>query len=319
MSKIILSSRESVWGGGEVFLAQLGQELLAMGHEVTYSVPAGSELARRGPVQRRRQKRAHLVVANDFRSLWKSIFLRPGINRVFVVHGQWQLSKLRVQIAELLGAEFYCVNRDLMNLAYSLGATSVNYLPLGPRPREDSTNRFPRDLPLETKSLVLGLVARLDPIKRFDLFSRTVEAIGARGVVVCPAPKSAAEAEMLSHLSENARITVHSDGNPEWVWQSANLYLLTSRDESLGLSLLESLQRGIPVFTTATQGPKDILQDRLAFGLLSSAEMETDPRSILISIERVREDLDGYWSDAELVISERGPRRCAELILGVLS
>src|SRR5689334_14879967 len=107
--KICLSTRETIWGGGEVFLRDLGEELLSRGHRVVWRVEEVSELAKRRPggelIDRRMPANYDLLIANDFRSLWQALLLDGFRRRVFVGHGSWQFSPLRVRLLRSSGTK----------------------------------------------------------------------------------------------------------------------------------------------------------------------------------------------------------------------
>lgn len=312
---ITLASREAIWGGGEAFLATLADELETLGHLVRYRVAPDSELARRAPQRMRsfwsRAVPARRIVANDFRSVWVSL-LRDGVaHRVFVVHGQWQLSPLRALILRVARVRVTCVNTTLAAAAAALGIQSPLVLPLGPKASRDTqSDHRSFDVP---DAPCFGNVARLDPVKRLDLFARWVGEIGASGILVCPAPRDEAEQRMIDSLRESPGLEVYADGDPAHVWHEADVFLSTSLDESLGLAMLEALSHGLPVVTTASQGPADFLTGPLASGLLpSDADV---PNALRDSLTKIRRDSVGYGREAAKVLHARGPRACALQIL----
>lgn len=315
-TRYILASRESIWGGGEVFLENLAEELERRGRTVTYRVPSSSALGRRTPRRltgSRPWARGTRVVANDFRSLWISALREPFRKRLFIVHGRWQLSRIRAIFSNIFAEAVVCVNSSLAESARGLGAKRVAVVPLGPA--AVSVAPIWQKIPDRPN---VGNVARLDPVKRLELFSEALSDLEADGVLVCPQPRTQAERRLLTDLKENNRLQVYSDGNPEIVWSTADLFLSTSADESFGLALLEALQRGIPAFTTAKEGPREFLKGPLAIGLLDVSSEPIDD-AVRQAIRLYNENIVSYGKAAREVLDARGPVACCELIEDLLS
>jgi len=257
---------------------------------------------------------AGVVVANDFRSVWTSILLDGFRSRVFVVHGKWQLSSLRAKILRLFGIRTYCVNRALVELALSLGIRRVKVLPLGPGDAPPEEIRSEICESSSPRHLVFGTVARLDKIKRLELFVQVVNELGSQGIIVCPPARNPEQQALLSNLCDREGITVHSDGNASKMWYAANIFLSTSLDESLGLAHLEALQRGIPVLTTAHQGPTDFMKGILSIGLLPQAPSQITS-AVQEALDQIMSHREEYYASAINVTIGRGPEACATAIL----
>lgn len=320
--RILLSSREAIWGGGEVFLADLASTLTAMGHRVLLRVPADSELARRCPdvthVRRDRPVAFDLLVANDFRSVWQSLVLDGPRRRAFVVHGSWQLSPLRVRILRAAAVRAFAVSRSVAAHATRVGmASEPSVLPLGPAAGpcwDPLSTPPPRPWPQ-----VIGTVARWDPIKRLDLFGQVVQRLGVSGLAVTPTPATATERSMLDQLRAVPQVQVWTTGDAHEVWQRAGVFLSTSVAESLGLAHLEALQHRVPVLSTATGGPRDVLTGPLAHGVLHASTAPDLADEVMRAVDRIDDERTGYWQAAAALLAGRGPRACADLVLAGLS
>lgn len=316
MAMVVLSSREMVWGGGEVFLHALGIELVRRGHVARWRVPTGSELARRlDPteiVARRRPVRADFVIANDFRSVWESLILDRGLSRKFVVHGDWQLSPLRARIVEHFGVAPFGVSAQVKESAIRDGIRGgMDILPLGPPPsREPLPSAAP---PMD--NFVLGGVARWDKVKRIQLFCQTIRALEVRGVLLAPRPTGADEREMNDLVNLYPEIQV-IHGSADDLWPLCDAFLSTSVSESLGLAHLEALSAGKLVLSTAAHGPRDFMTGPLAIGRMTSSEPIGLAREIRGAVVRAVEHWPSYLEHAARELAGRGPRRCAETILG---
>jgi glycosyltransferase involved in cell wall biosynthesis len=309
----VLVSREVIWGGGEVFLRDLGVALASLGFTCILRVYQGSALSseNKGLPVRPAFSFTYkaIVVVNDFRSLWQSLLLDRFAKRIFIIHGPWQISTIRALICRTFNIRSYAVNSQIIELCAELGYKNVHLIPLGPE-RELRSN-LPAPLPA-TSELTFGMVARLDPIKRHHIFSEVVETAGARGILVCPPPETTAQIDLLQTLAGN-RVDVFSDGDSNHVWLNCNLYLCTSKYESLGLAILESLNHGIPVISLAEGGPVQLLSKTLSLGLIQgSAPSMGDLES---AISQIRHNWSQYWIDAANLLEARGPLACAKVIL----
>jgi len=309
----VLVSREVIWGGGEVFLRDLGMALVSLGYACILRVYQGSALSseNKGLPVRPAFSFTYkaIVVVNDFRSLWQSLLLDRCAERIFIIHGPWQISKIRALICRLFRVRSYSVNSQIIELCVELGHQNVHLIPLGPE--KESGSRVPVLLP-PTSKLTFGMVARLDPIKRHHIFTEVVKTAGARGILVCPPPETSAQMDLLQTLADE-RVEVFSDGDSNHVWQNCNIYLCTSKYESLGLAILESLNHGIPVICLAEGGPAQLLSKTLSLGLIrGNAPSIGDLES---AISQIRQNWSQYWIDAESLLEERGPLACAKVIL----
>lgn len=320
--RICLSSREVIWGGGESFLHALGAELTSRGIEVRWRVEPDSELARRIPkesmVHRRKRATYDLLIANDFRSFWQAVALDGPRRKVFVGHGPWQFSPVRVKLLNAVRAKTFVVSDSVAAEAVAKGFTrKPEVLPLGPNARQGVTSRMPRDFAsMKVTDLVFGCVARLDPIKRLPVFVRAIEELGARSIVVVPEPASPDEALLHQFLMESANIELRTGGDVDSLWDDVDVFLSTSKSESLGLAHLEALQSGIPVISTAANGPGDFLTGELRLGWIPHVEMEQLSNEIAGRLALMQSASKAYWSEATRVLESRSISRCADLILG---
>lgn len=313
--RIVLSSRELIWGGGEVFLQQIALVLSARGPDVTIRVHPSSELARRcGSVYRVGRLRPTwnaLIVCNDFRSVWQSLLIDRAANRVFVIHGDWQLSPLRVALIRASRTRPYAVSSSVARTAAHFGLEGVPILPMGPEPSE--VHRRPRRDALAGTTLSIGTVARDDPIKRLGLFAATVRLLGARGLLLTPEPiLHEGSGPPIAHALP-CDIEVMHDEN-ERFWSSVDVFLSTSVAESLGLAHLEALQHGIPVLSTAQGGPDDFLVGALAAGRLGDGPAEIVAAEAFEALSRIHSDWDAYWREADEILDSRGPSLCAQML-----
>jgi glycosyltransferase involved in cell wall biosynthesis len=189
-----------------------------------------------------------------------------------------------------------------------MGMRAANLLPLGPNQVGVSN---PRRLNPDVKKIIFGQVARFDPIKRLDFFANTVNALGARGVLVCPSSNSLEQKRFAERALEMG-VQVYSHGDPSQVWDGCDVYFSSSSYESLGLSMLEALSSGIPVLTTAAGGPREIFSGMLCAGIVSQ-NPTTD--EILIALNKISDNWTQYWIDANNLLESRSIQKCTDMIL----
>lgn len=310
---VVFSSRELIWGGGEVFLHDLYRELKSRGFSTFLRVHQKSELANRAVsadlLSPNRLTFGKTIVCNDFRSVWKSILFDRWASRIFLIHGPWQISPLRILICRIFRVRGYAVSHQLVEACIDLGLRNVCLLPIGPRLTNVQIKR-----PISRKvELVVGQISRLDPIKRIDIFTELVVRNQVRGVLVCSGKAEGEFIEIIKN-AESSGLAVYTDGNPEHVWQKCNLYVCTSRFESLGLALLEALSFGIPVVSLAEGGPKELLTSVLSLGQLSgTAVKDIDFENVY---SRIQDNWSEYWSEAQQLLASRNISKCADVLLG---
>lgn len=322
--KIVLSSRESIYGGGERFLIQLAEHLHGQGHEIEMRVPVDSALMKRGEqfprVARLCPRPSSKIVANDFRSLWQSILIDGFARRCLVLHGPWQLSRLRLLIARISRAKLAVVSLDLANEICRLeGRETVDIpvLPLGPpnRQRQVKRERGPAH-----KKIRMVSIARLDKVKRLPIYASVVQALESRGIPVeasllFPEPQNIEQTRILSNLGKRVERVVGVD--PGEYLRGADIFVSTSEYESLGLAHLEALDAGVPVVSTARSGPGSFMVQDLSVGYVPGAsdpDMIAD--AILLTISAAA--TDSYWEIADEVLRSRGPVHSGEMIEGLL-
>lgn len=317
---ILFRTRELIWGGGEVFLFELMNQFVKSGHEVRLSSPPLSAIRQRmafETIGETNSKRFDLVVCNDFRSVWKSVAVDRSIRRVFIVHGSWQLSKVRVIFCNMFDVPLLVVNKRLLNEALGLGAKNAGLLPIG-RARK---KKLAKSESSDAKShFRFATVSRLDPVKNLELYGNFCFEQGAASLLVTYEPSSVGQELLLAKIKSQGGSFLHisTSGDPEMAWHNTDFYLNTSESESLGISMLEALDQGIPVVATRTQGSEEILTGALSVGLADHA-VEGLERAYLATRAYLSSDESWkYWSAAEALLDSRGPEQCANRILEVL-
>ena len=123
----------------------------------------------------------------------------------------------------------------------------------------------------ETCPLRLITYGRYVQKKGFDLLLRSFADMVAGGVdavltIGGSGPEEAALKQLALELgiAEKVSLGVLID-NVAVALDQADVFVLPSLDEPFGIVMLEAMARGLPVVTTRTQGPSQVLTDQTAF------------------------------------------------------
>ncbi len=115
-------------------------------------------------------------------------------------------------------------------------------------------------------------VSNFRPVKRvpwlIEAFARATEGTMARLTLVGDGPDRPACMQLVVGLGLERRVSFpgESDGLPELL-APADVFLLTSSEESFGLSALEAMSCGVPVLSTRVGGVPEVVEDGIS-GLL---------------------------------------------------
>lgn len=132
-------------------------------------------------------------------------------------------------------------------------------------PAEKPIERFDlrARLALPPGTRIIGAVGRLHPSKGNDVlisaFLRTAP-YDAILVIAGDGPQRA-ELETLSRRDGRIHLLGFCN-NVAGFLQNLDLFVSPSREESAGLAILEAMQAGLPIITTATEGPLEYLRDQ---------------------------------------------------------
>jgi glycosyltransferase involved in cell wall biosynthesis len=151
-----------------------------------------------------------------------------------------------------------------------------------------------RDLGLAADDLVLGCVARFDPVKGLDVLLRAVSALVPRYrqlklVLVGDGPEAAKLRRLSETLGLSGRVVFTGvvEGAPR-IFPVWHVYVSPSRKEGLPLALLEAMACELPVVATRIPGHLDTVVAGET-GLL--AELD-DPQDLSAIIARLLDDPD---------------------------
>lgn len=321
--KICFSSRERIWGGGEVFLLSLARSSRDAGFEVEWRVPAGSELEQRADFGKVKPRHipfhGDLLVANDFRSYWVSMFREPLCRRHLVLHGAWQISRVRAALVSLDNGSVSSVSKQVANAANQhLAGGSNHILPLGVMNNKPAHSAYKP--PKQLSDLVVIGIARPDPVKRIDLWVEVLRRLNCKGIFVSNPSNDQERQRLESLFSRVPKVQLVTTGNPDSAYLQGNVFLSTSLTESFGIAHLEALQAGMPVFSTASHGPSDFLTGPLRIGYMPGlGNAEEIASKILAALPQLESSAFEYESAIDRTLSVRSIEKCLEVVVNAPS
>lgn len=204
---------------------------------------------------------------------------RPGLRVIFTEHGRLSdapPSPKRRLINPLLAhaaTRIVSVSHDLKRHMVGEGLPAAridvvhNGIEVGP-PRIPATAAALRhELGIPADAIVVGTVARLDPVKHLQTLLEAVATVGARGrpvvaLVVGDGPeRGRLESEARSRgLSGEVHFLGHRDDARRYL-QAMDIYVNSSVSEGISLTILEAMAAGLPVIATAVGGTPEIVDD----------------------------------------------------------
>jgi len=201
----------------------------------------------------------------------------------------WQIQKQILKFAnqicgELLQAYIVAVSKELA------GSLESEYSQKKIRIVENGINvdeieimaKKPVDLPGNKGAIKVGLVGRLVPVKRVDLYLELAEHILNKYpelfefYIFGDGPLNQKLLTLATSLGieKNINWMGFQDDMPSWL-KNMNLLLIMSDHEGLPMTLLEALALGVPVISHAVGGIPHVLRDGMFGTLIYSQEIES--------------------------------------------
>lgn len=201
---------------------------------------------------------------------------RPGLRLVFTEHGRLSdappSSKRRLvnPLLSRVATRIASVSHDLERhmVAEGLPDSRIdvihNGIEVGPLDRT-SREAIRRELGIADDRIVIGSVARLDPVKHLQALVEAVELLSGRGtpvsaVIVGDGPERAAleQQARTRGLEAGVHFTGHRDDARRYL-QAMDIYVNSSISEGISLTILEAMAAGLPVVATAVGGTPEIV------------------------------------------------------------
>jgi sugar transferase (PEP-CTERM/EpsH1 system associated) len=152
------------------------------------------------------------------------------------------------------------------------------------RQQARATLRLPSD------SMLVGTVARLNPVKRLDVLLQAMASLDDAYVVIVGDGAERVRLETLSNelgLAERVRFAGQQDDVRPWL-AALDVFALTSDWEGMPNAVLEAMAAGLPVIATAVGGTPEVVVDDVT-GLLIPPR---DPGTLVQAIRHLSRDPD---------------------------
>lgn len=169
------------------------------------------------------------------------------------------------------------------------------------------------ELGLGEKTFVIGAVGRLHASKGMDLLINAFRAAAPANAALVILGEGPERAELTRLCDGDSRIhLVGYRADVRACLKSCDLFVSPSREESFGLAIVEAMSTGLPVISTAAEGPAEFLRDQpvtmVAPGsveALAGAIMRAGEKFAAAALPRVAYDLSFFDPVARLTsISE---------------
>lgn len=129
-------------------------------------------------------------------------------------------------------------------------------------PPGGGTANLRAELSIAPGTLVIGAVGRLHPSKGMDVLVRAFKAAAPSDAALLILGEGPQRAELMKIRDGDRRI--HLLGyrpDVRHCLESFDLFVSPSREETFGLAILEAMSAGLPVVSTAAEGPAEYLRD----------------------------------------------------------
>jgi L-malate glycosyltransferase len=229
--------------------------------------------------------------------------LVPALRVVFTEHGRISdapPSRKRALVNRVLGLRpdrIVAVSHELRDFMIAEGfrpsAVGVihNGIDAGPAVAPGDRERARQRLGLPPTGMVIGSVARFDPVKRFDVLMRAFRAVaqeepGARLVLVGDGPERARLEALADECGVRPAVAftgIRHDARA--LMPAFDVYANTSDSEGISITILEAMATSLPVVATRVGGTPEIVEAG-ASGELVAAREEAGIAAALVQLLR---------------------------------
>ena len=137
-----------------------------------------------------------------------------------------------------------------------------NGIPVGPAPDATSRSCARRVFAVSDQTIVVGTIARLDPVKDLDTLVRAVASLSHRLPIMLAVIGDGAERHALEELSARTPATVRFLGHRDDARQllaGCDAYANSSIHEGISLTILEAMAARLPIVATRVGGTPEII------------------------------------------------------------
>jgi glycosyltransferase involved in cell wall biosynthesis len=203
---------------------------------------------------------------------------RPGVQVIFTEHGRLSdsLPSSKRRLANLVLARIprnvYAVSEDLKQHLVGEGFTRegvrviYNGIDVGPLPDAAARTSARGTLDVPDAALMIGTIARLDPVKDLGVLIQAVAQLIRRKPAALVVVGDGPERQRLEHLAaelnaaSHVRFLGHRDDARRWL-AGCDVYVNSSISEGVSLTILEAMAAGLPVIATHVGGTPEVVDD----------------------------------------------------------
>lgn len=157
-----------------------------------------------------------------------------------------------------------CVNRQQRGQLQTYAGESCVIHNWAPAPAPSQGN-LRTELGLRPEQLLVATVGRLHPTKGMDVLVRAFKAEAPADAALVIIGEGPQRTELERLIDADPRI--HLAGfraDVDACLQEVDLFVLSSREEAFPLALLEAMRAGLPIISSETDGPREMLQGQPA-------------------------------------------------------
>ena len=159
-----------------------------------------------------------------------------------------------------------------------------------------------RELGLEARAFVVGAVGRLHQSKGMDVLIKAFRTGAAKDAALVIVGEGRERAQLMRLCEGDRRIhLIGFRADVRVCLRNFDLFVSPSREESFGLAILEAMESGTPIITTATEGPTEFLRDQpvtfvppSSVSALTEAIRQAHARFLTGTLRRIDYDLSGF-------------------------
>lgn len=203
---------------------------------------------------------------------------RPTARVVFTEHGRLSDAapspkrRLANRLLARVPRRVFTVSRDLGDHLAAEGFPRTrldviyNGIDVGDLVTPEERSRVRRELGVEDDTLVIGTIARLDPVKDLGTLVRAVALLVPHTPVLVVIIGDGSEGESLRALvrntgmCESVRFLGHRDDARSWL-AGCDVYANSSISEGVSLTILEAMASSLPVVATRVGGTPEVVDD----------------------------------------------------------
>jgi glycosyltransferase involved in cell wall biosynthesis len=180
--------------------------------------------------------------------------------------------------------------------------------------------RLCRELEIDNDSKIIGMVARLQPVKGHRFFLEAASRVIAREpkaqfVLVGDGPLKSDIEDQAAHLGIKDRLHMLGDRTDvARILASFDLLVLASLHEGLPNAVMEAMAAGVPVVATAVGGTKELITDGETGYLTAPADADALSERITFALVNERDRIKVAASGRQFINVEFGMERMVESV-----